>query len=81
MSEEKTTLVWVLVCSFLGLTFGYFFNTGGIKIIATIWFMIFCAGLVLCKSNVVLGWLMFGVSLGITVALLHYESWLSPLLR
>lgn len=87
MSEGKTTLIWIAVCSILGITFGYFFNAEGVKIVGEIWFsigvlggfMIFGSGDVPLEP--IFGWLMFGVSLGITVALLHYESWLSPLLR
>ena len=37
MSERKKLLIWVIVCSILGIAFGYFFNTKGIQIVAGIW--------------------------------------------
>lgn len=87
MFEGKSTLIWTVICSILGVTFGYFFNAEGLKIITKIWLVIGgFTGLVIYESSdippgPVLGWLTFGVFLGITVALLHYESWLSPLLK
>lgn len=87
--EGTSILVWVIACGILGVAFGYFFNTEGVKIIVGIWFAIgfvaffMLAGLggsELIRESIV-GWVMFGISLGATYALVHYDSWLSPLLR
>lgn len=87
MSETKSVLIWVVACSILGIVFGYLFNTDGIRIVATIWFVIGCAVSFMLPDSghfpaePIAGWFMFGISLGATVALVNYESWLSPLLK
>ncbi len=90
MSEGRGVLIWVIICSLLGIAFGVFFNPAGIKIIAEIWFGIgtiagfaFLFGSDLGDGEMILGsgWLCFGIALGLTVAAYNYQSWLAPLLR
>ncbi|MDO8495371.1 MAG: hypothetical protein Q7S32_02490 [bacterium] len=84
MSQERSVAIWAIVCAILGLGFGFFFNSEGLKIIVGIWVFIgIAAGTAAddLPSEPIVGWATFGAALGLTIAAVNYQSWLTPLLR
>ena len=86
---------WFAVCTLIGVILGFFFNAGEVAMIATIWLCIGeVVGIVLCTFGwssdgtpeliTMGGWLIFGVALGITFALVNTNLWtpfFTPYLR